>query len=620
MNPLLPLFSFILCLSFTPLVRHLARKKDWMSYPSSERWHERPTALLGGIAIYLGCALTLLLSVDFSTLFTQVSLVSGQNMTPPIAPALWIGMTLSFLLGVLDDFIRIKPHTKLVGQILIASLTVFLGFRLHWFTSMTVDTTLTIVWIVGITNAFNLIDNMDGLCAGIGFIAAAYLAFMFYETAPAAAMCATVLAGALFAFLFFNSSPATIFMGDSGSLMIGYSLAVLSLYYAEAVPANPLASYAVPIMVLMVPILDTTLVTLIRLLSGRKASVGGKDHTSHRLVLMGLTEKGAVRFLYLTGLVSGFAAVFVSRHDSMTSPAVIIPMTLAILLMGIFLAQLRVYPEKEFSVLRDRAYTPILLELTYKKQLLLVMLDFSLISFSYYLAYRLRFSESEFAHYFALFLRTLPAIIACKLLAFFIIGVYRGIWGYMSANDVYVHLKASTLATLMSMAVVTLFYRFEGFSKGVFIIDWLITTGLLLGTRGSFRIFLDITKRKTLSGENILIYGAGRGGEILLREILNNPRLHLRPVGFLDDDVLKIGKKLQGYPILGSFADLYRLVGEHSPDGLLISFNHMGKEKIESIKTVCRSNGLFVKTFAIKLMDIEELPEANQDPPPSPDP
>jgi UDP-GlcNAc:undecaprenyl-phosphate/decaprenyl-phosphate GlcNAc-1-phosphate transferase len=608
MDTLLPLFSFVLCLAFTPLIRTLAKKKGWLAAPSGDRWHKRPTALFGGVAIYLGAGLPLLYLIDFSTLLTTSPVATGPHEAIPIVPALWLGMTLSFLLGVLDDFIHIKPPTKLVGQILIASLTVFLGFRLHWFTSLTLDTTLTIVWIVGITNAFNLIDNMDGLCAGIGLIAAGYLAYLFYGTEPAAAMAALILAGSLAAFLFYNRSPASIFMGDSGSLMIGYSLSLLALHYGypvDTAPANPVAPIAVPVMVLLVPLLDTTLVTLIRLLSGRKASVGGKDHTSHRLVLMGLTEKGAVRFLYLIGFISGLAAVFVSRNDSMTSPVVIIPVTLAILLMGVYLAQLRVYPEKEFSVLRNRAYTPILLELTYKKQLLLVILDFGMVAFSYYLSYRIRFEPSEFPIFFKVFLRTLPAVIACKLLAFFIIGVYRGIWGYMSANDVFVHLKASTLGCLLSVAVVTYIYRFDGFSSWIFLIDWMITTGLLLGTRGSFRIFLDITKRKTLTGKTVLIYGAGRGGEILLREIMNNQRLHLNPAGFIDDDALKTGKKLQGYPILGRFNDLPQLIETHRPEGLLISFNHLEKGKVDTITTICRASGLFVKQFAITLKDLE---------------
>jgi len=318
-------------------------------------------------------------------------------------------------------------------------------------------------------------------------------------------------------------------MGDSGSLVLGFILAVLSLYFSETEPYNALSFYAVPIMLLLVPIFDTTMVTVIRLLSGRKASMGGKDHTSHRFVLMGFSEKRAVMFLYGIGVISGLSALFVSRSDAPTSPVVIIPVILAAVLMGIYLAQIRVYPEKEFSILRDRPYTPILIELTYKRQLMLIILDFCLIVFCYYLSYRLRFSAEFFPYYFKVFLQSLPAIIACKFAAFFALGIYKGIWASMDSNDALLYLKASTLATILSVAAVTYIYRFVDFSKGVFFIDWLLTNAFLLGTRGSFKLFVDTIKRKTLEGQRVFIYGAGCGGELLLHELLNNNKLKTKP-------------------------------------------------------------------------------------------
>jgi len=577
-----------------------------MAYPTQDRWHKKPTSLLGGIAIYAGLGIPLLALTDFSEILPHLFRTSGQGITPPsIATATWIGATLLFILGLTDDFMHIKPHTKLVGQIFVASLVAFLGFRLNWVTSLTVDTTLTIFWIVGITNAFNLLDNMDGLCAGIGCVAAIYLIFLSLGKLPDTAATALILAGALAAFLVYNFNPASIFMGDSGSLPIGFTLAMLTLHYAGIGAGNRMSAIAVPVMTLMVPIFDTTLVTVIRLLSGRKASTGGKDHTSHRLVLMGLSEKGAVLFLYAIAAVAGISAVFVDRVDTLTSPVVIIPLALSILLMGIYLAQLRIYPEKEFSLLRDRAYTPVLIELTYKRQMLLVCFDFFLIAFAYYLSYRLRFDTVEFGYYFKVFLRSLPAVIACKLMVFFSIGVYRGIWRYMSTNDVFVHIKASTLATILSIVAVTFIFRFKDFSKGIFLIDWFLMTGLLIGTRGSFRLFTDTLKRKALKGSTVLIYGAGRGGEILLKEILNNKKLKLKPIGFIDDDPLKVGKKLQGYPVMGTMDALEAFLDKTPIDGLLISFSHIDPEKINALKKFCLVKKLFLKTFSVQIEDMD---------------
>jgi len=612
MQYLFPISAFALCLALTPLVRALSARNGWMAYPQKERWHKRPTALLGGIAIFFGIAVPLFFLSDFDSLRPLLTKATRGFDPPAIAAVILIGATLLFVLGLIDDFIHIKPHTKLIGQILVASIVTFLGFRLQWVTSLTIDTTLTILWIVGITNAFNLLDNMDGLCAGIGLVAAAYLAVLFAGARPEASLAAMILAGSLAAFLVYNFNPASIFMGDCGSLLIGFTLAVLGLHYSGSGGDNRLSAVVVPVMVLMVPIFDTSLVTLIRILSGRKASVGGKDHTSHRLVLMGFSEKRAVLFLYGTAAVSGLAALFVSRTDTLTSPVVIIPLTLSILLMGIYLAQLRIYPEKEFSRLRNRTFTPLLVELTYKRQMLLVILDFFLIAFAYYLSYRLRFDSGRFPYYFKVFLQSLPAVIACKFLAFFSIGIYRGIWRYMSTDDVYVYVKASTIASLLSVVVVTFIFRFKDFSKGIFIIDWILVTGLLLGTRGSFRLFTDTFRRKTMSGDTVLIYGAGRGGEILMRELLNNERLKIKPLGFIDDDPMKTGKKLQGYPVLGTFADLAALQKKLGFGGLLVSFHHHDPDKFHNVMDFCRNNGLFLKKFAVHIDDVElERPYQN---------
>jgi len=580
-------------------------KKDWIAYPTKQRWHKKPTALLGGIAIYFGIGTALFLIADFSTVTPHFFRTFDTVNLPSLGAAIWLGMTFLFILGLLDDFFNIKPQTKLVGEILVALLVTFLGFRLHWSTSLTIDTMVTIAWIVGITNAFNLLDNMDGLCAGTGLISALFLALLFWGTAPEAVLIALVIAGSLIAFLIYNFNPASIFMGDCGSLVIGFTLAVLSLHFSDIQAGQVLSNFAVPVIILLVPIFDTTLVTLIRLLSGRKASVGGRDHTSHRLVLMGFSERRAVLFLYGIGTVAGISALFISKSDSLTSPVVIIPVALAIVLMGIYLAQLRVYPEKEFSLLRDRSYTPILIELTYKRQLVQVILDLGLIAFSYYLSYRLRFSSADFSFYFKVFLRSLPTVMACKFVAFFAMGTYKGIWGSMSSSDIFVLVKASSLATLLSVVAVTFIYRFADFSKGIFLIDWLLTSAFLVGTRGSFRIFLDTVKRKTMGGEKALIYGAGRGGELLLREILNNKHLNMQPVGFIDDDGLKIGKRLQGFPILGAFKDLEMLLKKYGIGSLLISFNHKDTEKLQMLKRFCKLNDLHLKQFTINVTDVD---------------
>ena len=609
-SPAIILFmaAFGLSLILTPIVRWAAIRQGWVARPSSERWHTKTTALMGGVAIFAAIILPLVSISDFSTVWRVLNKSNGIRALPSIGAAIAIGTAFLFFLGLVDDLRNLKPQTKLVGQILAASLVTFLGFRLHWFHSLTLDTIATLFWVVGVTNAFNLIDNMDGLCAGVGMVAFASLAVLFHASMPEAFRVSLILAGAMAGFLIYNFKPAKIFMGDCGSLVIGFSCSVLALSFSETRPSYFLSSVAVPVLILLVPIMDTCLVTIIRILSGRKASTGGRDHTSHRLVLIGLSEKNAVLFLYGVAAIAGWAGVFVSQSDSITSPAVILPVGLAIILMGVYLSQLRVYPEKEFSVLRDHRFARVVVDITYKKQLLFVGLDSIIVIFSYYVAYRLRFDGPQFGYYFSIFLKSLPVIIGCKLMVFLLLGIYRGFWAYISTSDVFQYLRTSFLASLASIVVVTFAYRFRDFSKGVFIIDWFITSALLLGVRGSFRMFLETQKRKTLSGDKVLIYGAGRGGELLLREILNNKKLNVRPIGFVDDDPSKNGKKIQGYPILGSFETLEGLHTQHQLNGILISFNDVngfhGKAH-ENIRDFCLKKKIFLKRFKIGLQEVD---------------
>ena len=602
-----PALSFTIGVVLTPLVATVAKRLGWMAVPREDRWHKKPTPVLGGLAIYCAVGFPLFWLSDLGSIahFIQPGF---PDAPPPGAMAVaWLGMTALFLLGFLDDLLHLRPQNKLIVEIMVASLVAFLGYRLQWVTSLTADTMLTIFWIVGIINATNLLDNMDGLCGGISFIAVVFFCLLHVQAGSLDMVTIALLgAGALAAFLIYNFHPASIFMGDCGSLPLGFGLAFLCLYPGKGAPDVSVSLYAVPALVLMVPIFDTTMVTSIRLLSGRKASKGGQDHTSHRLVLMGLSERGAVLFLYGTAVLSGLSALFVQEHDSLAAPTVIIPLLLSLTLMGIYLAQIRVYPEKEFCHLRKGPFTPILIEITYKRQIFRVVLDLILVGFAYYLSYRVRFGfANEFNAFFPIFLKSLPAIIICKFVAFFLVGVYRGMWRYIGLSDAFVYIKATALGTLLSLAVVIYVYRFLSFSKGVFLIDWLLTTTFLLGSRISFRSFMEIMGRKTLKGENVLIYGAGQGGQVLLREMLHNGRLGVKPVGFIDDDLIKVGRRLQGYPVMGTGADLGQILKEVRVNGLIISCRDLPEENRRRLVALCQSQGIFLKRFIVNLEDVE---------------
>jgi UDP-GlcNAc:undecaprenyl-phosphate GlcNAc-1-phosphate transferase len=318
-------------LALTPAVRTLARRAGVVAKPKSDRWHTRPTAMLGGVAIAVAVVLAVLFFVPRTRESVIVLAASGAL----------------FVIGLTDDFLHIRPYQKLIGQILVAGAVVALGMVLPWTTSHAVNVTVTLFWLVGITNAVNMLDNMDGLAGGVCAIAAAFLATNFYtsEQWPQALML-IAFAGALAGFLVYNHHRASIFMGDCGSMFVGFFLAssVLAAGPGGGRSRSVAAVLAVPVLVLVVPIFDTTLVTLLRKLAGRPASQGGLDHTSHRLVALGLSERNAVWMLYAFAVAGGALSMVVRHAPLEISVAAIAAFTLLLTILGVCLSRASAAP------------------------------------------------------------------------------------------------------------------------------------------------------------------------------------------------------------------------------------------------------------------------------------
>ncbi len=320
--------AFLVTLLATPAVIRLAHRRQWVAKPRADRWHEKPTALMGGIAMYAGAGLCLL------------------GMTALSLPwSIWVGATIMFVTGLIDDLVTIRPLTKLAAQVLAAGLMVLDGFTFGAGWPLWASVPVTFLWLIGITNALNLLDNMDGLAAGIASVAALVLAVLFSLAGNLVGFgAAMALAGATGGFLVFNFKPARIFMGDSGSLFLGYMIAGLSLMAQASAPGlTPLTVVIVSALVLAVPILDTMLVTIVRKGNGRAVSQGGRDHSSHRLVRLGFSERRAVVTFYVIGLVCGLAALGAYLVDVRLFYGIAAVLAVSLTAFGIRLGRLNVY-------------------------------------------------------------------------------------------------------------------------------------------------------------------------------------------------------------------------------------------------------------------------------------
>ena len=582
--------SFCLALILTPLVRALARRYGFVAQPKTDRWHKKPTAMLGGAAIWLSVIITLLAFSLHTTYGPQILLAS----------------TFLCFVGFIDDVFHIKPYQKLIGQILGSAFVVYYGLSLPWTGSVLLNMALAIFWLIGITNAINLLDNMDGLASGIAIIAAGFLAVSFVNSGQfTEAMVMLVFAGGLLGFLVYNSNPASIFMGDVGSMFVGFFLASSALMHVSGGRSRSfLPVLAVPILVLFIPIFDTTFVTVLRKLSGRAASQGGRDHTSHRLVALGMSERRAVVMLYGFAALSGLLAIVVQRTRLDVSLAAIAGFTIVLTLIGVYLAGVKVYDESEEEMaLKDKPLYAFLVDVSYKRRIFEVLLDVVLITLSYWSAYAINFPPNSPA--WNLFIRTLPVLIFIKMAVFLGMGVYRGLWRYTSMSDLIVFGKAVMLSSVGCVLVLLFAFRFEGFSRKVFIIDALCMFLLLAGSRMAFRLFRQLVPAVSKqNGRRVLIYGAGDGGELLLRELRNNRELQLAPIGFLDDDPAKSGKVIHGLRVFGGNGDLSTVCAQHGIDEIVISSMKMSEERIQEILQCCMERQIAVKRMRITMEDL----------------
>ena len=304
--------------------------------PSDERWHDRPTPIFGGVGIFAG----LIAGIGAAVLTGAIELTGGLV-------GIVAGCTLLFVAGLIDDTRHLSPLMKLAAQFGAAAIVIGSGLRVELFTNDIVAIVVAVVWLVGITNAFNLLDNMDGLAAALATIACAYFAIDAATAHPndLVLILALSLGFACLGFLPFNlrlGRNAAVFMGDSGSQVLGFALASLGLAASWTAAGTTVATVVLPLIVLAIPILDTTLVTVVRLGERRPVTQGGKDHTSHRLVYYGLSEQEAVALLATVAIALGATGLAYNALDNgrVTSIGVLVSVVLLVQ-FGNFLAELR---------------------------------------------------------------------------------------------------------------------------------------------------------------------------------------------------------------------------------------------------------------------------------------
>lgn len=296
------LVGFAVSLGLTPLTRQLARRIGLLDKPGGRKIHGAPMPLMGGLAIYGAFMIALLLYPHWPQYLLELATI--------IVGATWLSV-----IGLIDDRWNLSPWVKFSAQFLAAGGIIASGVQVNVFHIPVLDALLTFIWLVGIINATNFLDNMDGLAAGLSAIASGFFFVLAVSQGQElVAALSAALCGSAIGFLIYNFNPATTFMGDMGSLVLGFVLAVLGIklhFYHQSLAV----SWMIPVLVLGLPLFDTSLVVFTRLREGRSPVRGAKDHTSHRLAALGFNQRQAVVTQYAICVALGVLALIVSQAD-----------------------------------------------------------------------------------------------------------------------------------------------------------------------------------------------------------------------------------------------------------------------------------------------------------------
>ncbi len=604
-------------LFLTPVVITYAKKIGAMDQPNERKVHKEPIPRLGGIAIYVSFFLSLIIAIIIDP---DINAMAGSNSQNGIM--LVASLTIVLLLGVWDDLKQLSPGKKFLGQVLAASVVYFAGFRIsaitHPFDPQMLDLgyaafPLTIVWIVGITNAINLIDGLDGLASGVSLIVTATIfSISLIKGDTVTAMMALLLAGSLVGFLRYNFHGARIFLGDSGSLFIGFTLAILSMH--SSTKGSTAFSIIVPMLALGLPIMDTFLSMIRRSLksvlpSARQSStLRGKltmmfhpdrGHIHHQLIARGFSHRKVVLLLYVVSCLFGLGAFAVTILNNFGASLIIVAIAIATF-VGV--SQLRY---REMAILRNGLFLPMYEWPLFKSSFFLSFVDLAFILIAFLSAHALAFrGESPIApgrpFIVALFL-----VMVVQMTMFYVMGLYRQAIQQFGFGDSLKTIKCVLTTSLVTVAVLFLFPGQRALADVPFVLlNFFILLSLVLFARGSFRFLNYYWRRETKLGcARMLIYGTGTNGLGMLHRFINDSSLRLCPAGFLDDDPRLEGKRLDGYPIFGGHWKLARLIVTLQIKQVVISSDDINPIVLERLSEVCREHGVLLKRSTVQLED-----------------
>lgn len=627
------ILPLILSLALTPWVIRFAIKVNAVDQPDERKVHQNPIPRLGGLAVVVSFLLsTVFLFVAMQTLFPGIS---GFNPDPEttIIYSLAIGaILLIFSLGAWDDINPLKPGIKFLIQFVAATLAYIAGFHISivsdpfgtgFINLAWLSYPLTVIWIVGVTNAFNLIDGLDGLASGTALIALATIGTItfIYGQIETVLIC-IILGGSVLGFLWYNFRPARVFLGDSGSLFLGFILALLSIQSFTKIPTS--FALLVPFFALGLPIMDTFLSMIRRFLSWflpekyatshnvsfkqmiKSLFQPDKSHVHHQLLQKGFSHKHTVLVLYIVSAIFGAGAIAIALTTEMDTTIFTL-----LILAGIIHIGINKLKYKEIALLHNGIFLNLYNKLLINRHNFQKAVDCLFIAIAFLGSVMVTQSiESSQALTGGIGWAAVLFIGLLQINIFWFSGLYRETIQQIGIADVFHIAKSVVLAVTISVTCLYIapFWQIEH-PFTLLVVNFYFLATLVLGLRITFHLLKHLFRCSRSGNSRVLIYGAGEQGMLTLNRLLTMNPATYTPMGFLDEDPNMEGKLINGFQVYGGHWKLERLIKEKGINHLFIATDHLKSEIQQRIFRTARQYNLKVRRLQVQLREVPLVSE-----------
>jgi UDP-N-acetylmuramyl pentapeptide phosphotransferase/UDP-N-acetylglucosamine-1-phosphate transferase len=595
--------------ALVPLLKKVAPALGMVDEPSERRIHKVPIPRSGGIALFVATHLAIL----------AVFLASPGTLAGAIQAKEWglllVGSLVLLLIGIFDDRFGMRAWLKLAGQLAVALMMFFGGFTfeafLHIPLPFVLDLGATLFWFALLVNAFNLIDGMDGACAGLGLIASAGLSGMLISLGqPASAIVLLALAGACFGFLRYNFNPASIFLGDCGSMFIGFMLAAVSLQ--ANVKQSMMVALLIPLLAVGVPVFDVMLAVWRRLARKLLSKIHKEDlatkifgpdldHIHHKLMRSGMSQRKAAIALYIAAALVCLIALGATAMHSNHTALLMIGMIVVLHIVVRQIAQVELWTTTQVvlqGVRRPRNLVGVLVAMGWD---IICLLLVTLFVFEVVLSHSVNFS-----------LMAICVMIPFATIYFY--GIYKSVWTRSRISQLVVLVLQLTAGEVL--AFVALVWVTDLPHMTLLIALLLHSLGALMGIvgiRASFRVVRDMgawlrcSVARDQDNARTLILGAGENAILYLRQASfeNQQKAPRKVMGLIDDNPALYGKIVYGYPVLGHFSELEKLIQKHNITELIFT-HHYSDALRESVLALKSKYNLLIRDFIFVLRDLDQ--------------